>query len=184
MTESIQGRRVAILVMDNFEQIELTEPKRVLEAAGATTAIVSLHAEQVVGMNHDVKAERFDVDLAFHEARADDFDAVLLPGGVFNADEIRTQEHAQEFVRRIVEQGKPVAVICHGAWLLVSAGLVQGRTLTSWPSLRDDIVNAGGQWVNETVHIDGKLISSRKPDDIPAFVEAFVSTLAREPART
>jgi protease I len=167
--------------MDNFEQVELTQPKRALEAAGAATSIISLHAEQVVGMHHDVKGERFDVDLAFDRANADDFDAVLLPGGVFNADEIRTQPNAQKFVRDIVAQNKPVAVICHGAWLLVSAGLVQGRTLTSWPSLKDDIVNAGGTWVNEEVHVDGMLISSRKPDDIPAFVSSFIDILERQP---
>jgi protease I len=178
---SLDGKRVAILVMDNFEQVELTQPKRALEAAGAKTTIISLHAEQVVGMNHDVKGERFDVDLAFDRASADDFDAVLLPGGVFNADEIRTQVNAQKFVQDMVTQNKPVAVICHGAWLLVSAGLVKGRTLTSWPSLEDDIVNAGGTWVNEEVHVDGLLISSRKPDDIPAFVDTFIDILERQP---
>ena len=182
MSASLHGRRIAILVMDHFEQVELTQPKRELEAAGATTAIISLHAEQVVGMNHDVKGERFDVDLPFDRARAEDFDAVLLPGGVFNADEIRNQPNAQKFVQDMVAQSKPVAVICHGAWLLVSAGLVKGRTLTSWPSLKDDIVNAGGSWVDEEVHIDGLLISSRKPDDIPAFVRNFIDVLERQPA--
>lgn len=182
MSASLNGRRIAILVMDNFEQVELTQPKRELEAAGARTAIISLHAEQVVGMHHDVKGERFDVDLSFDRANASDFDAVLLPGGVFNADEIRGQANAQKFVRDMAAQNKPIAVICHGAWLLVSAGLVKGRTLTSWPSLEDDIVNAGGSWVNEEVHVDGLLISSRKPDDIPAFVARFIDVLARQPA--
>lgn len=174
----IDGRSIAILVTDGFEQVELTGPRAALEEAGASTTIVAPAHGKVQGFNHVDKADALDVDATLDEADAADFDAVLLPGGVVNADDLRTHARAQAFVRAIDAAGKPVAVICHGAWLLVSAGLVQGRTLTSWPSLQDDLSNAGAAWVDEPVHIDRNWISSRKPDDVPAFGRALVQALA------
>ncbi|HEY5801901.1 MAG TPA: type 1 glutamine amidotransferase domain-containing protein [Burkholderiaceae bacterium] len=170
MDEAIlNGLHVAILVTDGFEQIELTAPREALEAEGAITKIISERHGSVQGMHHDKPGDAIPVDLIFDETDDQDFDAVLLPGGEVNSAHIRTIAAAQDFVRGMDEEGKPVAVICHGAWLLVSAGLVQGRTLTSWPSLQKDIENAGGIWVDRAVVDDRNWISSRKPDDIPAF---------------
>lgn len=163
------GRKVAILVTDGFEQVELTGPRDALQQAGVQTSVISPRADGVQGFNHDEKADRIDVDLPLSQARADDFDVLVLPGGVLNADTLRTDEAAQAFVRAFDEAGKPIAVICHGAWLLIDAGLVQGRTLTSWPSLATDLRNAGATWVDQEVCVDGRWISSRKPDDLPAF---------------
>ncbi len=163
------GRRAALLVTDGFEQVELTGPRDALQQAGAQPIVVSPKTGQVQGFNHDEKADSFAVDLPLAQARAEDFDLLVLPGGVLNADTIRTDEVAQAFVRAFDEAGKPIAVICHGAWLLIDAGLVKGRTLTSWPSLATDLRNAGATWVDEQVHVDGRWISSRKPDDLPAF---------------
>ncbi|MGO4331186.1 type 1 glutamine amidotransferase domain-containing protein [Cupriavidus sp. 2TAF22] len=171
----LAGKRVALLVTDMFEQVELTGPRQALQQAGATTVIVAPQAGQVQGAHHDSKADRFDVQAVLSDARPEEFDAVMLPGGVMNADTLRTNAEAQRFVRRIQDDGKPVAVICHGAWLLVSAGMVRGRTLTSWPSLADDIRNAGGEWVDREVVRDGNWVSSRKPDDIPAFNREMVA---------
>lgn len=179
MEKSLQGLRIAILVADLFEQVELTEPREILQDAGARTAIVAPASGKIQGMHHDVKADQFDVDVVLDDAAAVDFDGVLLPGGVINADQLRTDERALDFIQRIEEAGKPIAVICHGPWLLVSAGLVDGRTLTSWPSLRDDIRNAGGQWLDREVVVDGNWVSSRKPGDIPAFGAAMVEVFAR-----
>ena len=178
MTTSLNGMRVAILVTDGFEQIEMTSPKAALEKEGATTVLASEQAGQVQGFNHDTKADHFLVDQTFDTIDAHDFDAVLLPGGVQNSDHIRLLPAAQKFVQAIQQQNKPVAVICHGAWLLVSAGLVKGRTLTSWPSLQDDIRNAGGKWVDQEVVSDGNWTSSRKPDDLPAFNKAVIKAIA------
>jgi protease I len=168
---------IAILVTNGFEQVELTGPREALDEAGATTKIVSTQRGKVQGFRHDTKADQFDIDLTFDEADPEDFDAVLLPGGVYNADQLRMVPQAQQFVRQIQQQGKPIAVICHGAWLLVSAGLAQGRTLTSWPTLQDDIRNAGGTWVDQQVVVDGNIVSSRKPDDIPAFNDKMLELL-------
>ena len=173
------GVAVAILVTDGFEQVELTGPREALENAGASTRIVSGRHGKVQGFNHDVKADQFDVDLTFDEAASEDFDAVLLPGGALNSDQIRIIPEAQRIVRAMQEDGKPIAVICHGAWLLVSAGLVKGRTMTSWPTLQDDIRNAGGHWVDQQVAVDGNLVSSRKPDDIAAFGQAMIDLLVQ-----
>jgi protease I len=170
------------LVVDNFEQAELTGPKESLERAGATTVIASTKKGQVRGMKHDEKADRFDVEETFEELRAEEFDAVLLPGGVFNADAIRSQPAAQRFVKTMSEQDKPIAAICHGAWLLASSGLVKGKTLTSWPSLQDDLRNAGATWVDKEVVVDGKLVSSRKPDDIPAFNKKMIEVMSASQA--
>ncbi|HJV74442.1 MAG TPA: type 1 glutamine amidotransferase domain-containing protein [Noviherbaspirillum sp.] len=177
MDTTLNGMNIAILVTDGFEQSEFTGPRAALEQQGATTKVVSAKRGKVQGFNHDVKADQFDVDLTFDEADAKDFDAAVLPGGVMNGDQIRIIPEAQRFVRDIDDDGKPIAAICHGGWLLVSSGLVEGRTMTSWPTLRDDIRNAGGTWVDQEVVVDGNLITSRKPADIPAFNEKLTDKL-------
>jgi protease I len=177
MAQTLTGMNVAILVTDGFEQAEFTEPRKALEQQGATTKVVSGKRGKVQGFNHDTKADQFDVDLTFDELDSKDFDAVLLPGGVMNSDQIRMIPEAQRFVRDIDDDGKPIAVICHGGWLLVSAGVVDGRTMTSWPTLQDDIRNAGGDWIDQEVVVDGNLISSRKPSDIPAFNQKMIDKL-------
>ncbi|KAF1047302.1 type 1 glutamine amidotransferase domain-containing protein [Xylophilus sp.] len=176
--QRLDGKTVAILVTDGFEQVELTGPKAALEEAGARTVIVAPKAGQVQGFNHVDKADRFDVAQTLDDVRAADFDALLLPGGVVNADALRTDAKAQAFAKAIDGAGKPIAVICHGGWLLVSAGLVAGRTLTSWPSLQDDLRNAGANWVDQEVVSDRNWTSSRKPDDIPAFNRAAIAAFA------
>lgn len=177
--QRLEGLRVAILVTDGFEQSEFTEPRNALLQAGASVSVVSTKTGKVQGMQHIDKADLFDVDLAFDTIDSDDFDAVVLPGGVVNADQIRLVPQAQRFVQDMQEDGKTIAVICHGAWLLVSAGLVKGRTLTSWPTLQDDIRNAGGNWVNEQVVVDSNWISSRRPGDLPAFNEKILDALSQ-----
>jgi protease I len=176
--QALGGLRAAILVTDGFEQAEFTGPRDALQQAGASVTVVSTHLGQVQGFNHVDKADAFDVDLTFDDADPEDFDAVVLPGGVVNSDQIRIVPQAQQFVRRMQDENKIIAVICHGAWLLVSAGLVKGRTLTSWPTLQDDINNAGGHWVNQQVAEDGNWISSRRPGDIPAFNEKLIERLS------
>lgn len=178
MTTSLDGKRVAILVTDGFEQVEMTGPKQALEEKGATVDIVSAKNGEVTGWNHTTPASKFHVDKTFVSIRMEDYDALLLPGGVVNSDTIRTDETAQQLVRDAAQADKTIAVICHGAWLLASAGLVKGKKMTSWPSLTDDLKNAGASWVDQQVVVDGHLISSRKPDDIPAFNEALVKALA------
>nr|MBF0681444.1 type 1 glutamine amidotransferase [Pseudomonas sp.] len=177
MANTQQGKRVAILVTDGFEQVELTAPKEALEKAGISAEIVSAKAGKVRGWNHTTPADEFPVDRTFDSICMDDYDALLLPGGVVNSDTIRTDEMAQELVRDAARENKTIAVICHGGWLLISADLVRGKRMTSWPSLVDDLKNAGAQWVDEQVVVDGHLISSRKPDDIPAFNEALIKAL-------
>src|SRR5437868_1898122 len=174
----LAGMNVAILAVSGFEQVEMTEPRKALEALGAITRLVSINAGQIQGFHHDQPGDRFDVDQTFEQATPDSFDAVLLPGGVRNADMIRVSSHAQQFVQATDRAGKPLAVICHGPWLLISAGLVKGRRLTSWPSLADDIRNAGGEWLDEAVVRDRNWVSSRKPADIPAFNRQFAELLA------
>lgn len=169
MTSDLKGKRVAILVTDGFEQIELTSPREALEKAGAKCLIVSPKDGSVQAFKHHDKADKFDVDLALAKADPNEFDAVLLPGGVINGDALRIEKRAQQFVQEIDRAGKPILVICHGGWILVSAGLVKGRTMTSWPTLEDDIRNAGGNWKDQEVIRDGNWVSSRKPDDLPAF---------------
>ena len=175
---TVQGMRVAILVTDDFEQVELTEPKKALDQAGATTKIIAPKPGQVQGVNHDVKADTFPVDMTLDQANPDDFDALLLPGGALNADKLRVEPKAQEFARRIDSSQRPVAVICHGPWLLVSAKLVRGRTMTSYHTIQDDIRNAGGTWQDQEVVREGNWVSSRKPDDIPAFNTEMISLFA------
>ncbi len=179
MNQNLNGTRVAILLTDGFEQAELTGPQEALQQAGAVTTIISSKPGKVQGFNHDEKADAFAVQATFDDADADPdrFDAVLLPGGVMNADQIRILPQAQAFVQAIDAAHKPLAVICHGAWLLISAGLVDGRSLTSWPTLQDDIRNAGGTWLDSEVVQDQNWVSSRKPADIPAFNEKLMDML-------
>ena len=177
----LDGLTVAILVSDLFEQVELTSPRDALEAAGAKTVLVAPHGPTVHGMHHDRRGDAFEVQAELAQANPQDYDALLLPGGTFNADNLRMLESAQKFVQAFDDARKPIGVICHGPWLLVSAGLVEGRTLTSWPSLQDDIRNAGGNWVDREVMVDANWVSSRKPQDLPAFNRELVAALARAP---
>jgi protease I len=178
MTNSLNGKRVAFLVTDGFEQIELTGPQQALEQAGAKVDILSAEAGKVKGWNHDKPADDFKVDQTFQAASIEQYDAVVLPGGVQNSDTIRIDQDAQHLVKTGASAGKPIAVICHGSWLLISAGLVNGKTLTSYQTLKDDLVNAGAHWVDKEVVKDGNLISSRNPDDIPAFSRELITALS------
>ncbi|UUD62149.1 type 1 glutamine amidotransferase [Pseudomonas seleniipraecipitans] len=178
MSKSLSGKRVALLVTDGFEQAELTGPKEALEALGATAEILSAKTGKVTGWNHTTPADTFTVDKTFDTAKIEDYDAIVLPGGVVNSDTIRLDEMAVELVKDAARADKPIAVICHGAWILATADLVKGKTMTSWPSLTDDLKNAGANWVDQEVVVDGKLISSRKPDDIPAFNQKLIDALA------
>ena len=169
MSTVLKGKRIAILVTDGFEQIELTSPREAFEKAGAECVVVSDVEGKVQGFEHHDKADRFKVELALAEAKATEFDAVLLPGGVINGDALRVMDDAQHFVQQIDQAGKPVMLICHGGWVLISAGLAKGRTITSWPSLEDDFRNAGAHWMDDECVRDRNWVSSRKPDDLPAF---------------
>lgn len=171
MPQNLNGRRVAILVTDGFEQIELTSPREALEKAGAKTFVVAPKGGEVQGFKHHEKADKIKVDLTLDQVDPAELDAVLLPGGVINADALRIEEKAQRFVQEMDRAGKPIAVICHGPWLLVSADLVKGRTITSWPTLRDDLRNAGARWQDKECIRDRNWVSSRKPDDLPVFNE-------------
>jgi len=177
MAHPLHGKRVAVLLTDGFEQVEMTGPKEALEKAGATVKLISAKSGHVHGWNHTTPADKFPVDHTFDSIQMEDYDALLLPGGVVNSDNIRTDDMAQELVRDAARANKIIAVICHGGWLLISADLVRGKRMTSWPSLVDDLKNAGAEWVDEEVVVDGHLISSRKPDDIPAFNNAFIKAL-------
>jgi protease I len=179
MEKKLNGKKVAILVADGFEQVELTEPKRALEEAGATTEIVSPAENQVQGWNHDDKADLFPVDMPLTRARSDDYDALLLPGGVRNPDQLRMLMRAVEFIDGFFATGKPVAAICHAPWTLIDSEKVKGRTITSWPSLKSDLINAGAHWVDRDVVVDDGLITSRKPADIPAFNKKMIEEFAR-----
>lgn len=181
---TLSGMRVAILVTDDFEQAELTEPKKALEQAGAKTMIIAPKSGKVQGMNHDVKADSFNVDMTLDQANPDDFDGVLLPGGALNADKLRMEPKAREFVKRIDSKGKPIAVICHGPWLLVSSDLVKGRTMTSYYTIQDDIRNAGGNWVDQEMVRDRNWVSSRSPQDLPAFNQGMVQLFSESKITT
>jgi protease I len=157
-----------------FERVELEEPRKALEDAGATTEVVSIHDGKIQGFDHFDPANKVKVDKTVEEVSPAEYDALLVPGGVGNPDQLRGDENAVEFVRAFAEAGKPMAVICHGPWVLVEAGVVRGRKLTSWPTLQTDIRNAGGEWVVEEVVVDGGLVTSRKPDDIPAFNKKMI----------
>jgi len=179
MAGSLQGRRVAILVAnEGVEQVEMTEPRQALQAAGAVTELLAPRGGSVQAFNHLDKGDTFDVDAPVSAMGVGDFDALVLPGGVANADQLRLDTDAVALVAGFVRQGKPVGVICHGPWTLVEADVLKGRTITSWPSLRTDIENAGGNWVDEEVHVDEGLTSSRNPDDLPAFCAKIVEEFA------
>jgi len=178
MDNKLKGKKVAILVADGFKQIELTAPREALEAAGASIEIVSPADKEVQGWNHDEKADVFPVDMPLTRARSDDYDALLLPGGVRNPDQLRQLTRALEFVDGFFATGKPVAAICHAPWTLIDAGVVDGRKMTSWPSLKTDLRNAGADWVDKDVVVDKGLVSSRKPADIPAFNKKMIETFA------
>jgi protease I len=165
----LKGKRVAIIVTDGFEQIEMTSPREALEKAGATCVLIAPKDGEVQGFKHHDKKDRFKVDMTLDKADPSQFDAVMLPGGVINADALRIDKNAQRFVQEIDRAGKPIAVICHGPWLLVSAGLVKGHTMTSWPTLEDDLRNAGAIWKDSECVRDRNWVSSRKPDDLPVF---------------
>jgi protease I len=177
MAGEIQGKKVAFLLTDGVEQIEYTEPRKAVEAAGGEAQLVSLKPGTIQGFNHLDKGDTFKVDLTVKDADPGDFDGLVLPGGVANPDFLRTDQDAVAFVQAFFEAGKPVAAICHGPWTLVEADVVRGRTLTSWPSVRTDIQNAGGTWVDEEVHVDAGLVTSRKPDDLPAFCAKIIEEL-------
>ena len=178
MTTDLNGMKVAILVAEGFEQVEMTEPRKALDEAGAQTQIVSPAQGEVQGWNHFDKADKFPVDVPLDQANADNFDALLLPGGVANPDQLRMKPEAVQFVKSFFDAGKPVAVICHGPWTLIEADVVNGRTITSWPSVKTDLVNAGAEWVDEEVAVDNGLVSSRKPADIPAFNQKMLEEFA------
>jgi protease I len=178
MGDKLRGKRVAILAADMFERVELEQPRKALEDAGAEVELISIHPGEIQGFDHFEPAAKVKVDRTVEEVSADDYDALMVPGGVGNPDQLRGDENAVQLVRDFFEQGKPAAVICHGPWILVEAGVVRGRRLTSWPTLQTDIRNAGGEWVDEEVVVDQGLVTSRKPDDIPAFNEKMVEEFA------
>jgi protease I len=178
MAQTLKGKKIAFLATDMFEQVELTEPWKAVEQAGGTPELISLKPGEIQGFNHYDKADKFKVDKTVEEVSASDYDGYVQPGGVGNPDTLRMDENAVNFVREFFEQGKPVAVICHGPWMLVEAGVVRGRKVTSWPSLQTDIRNAGGNWVDEEVVVDNGLVTSRKPDDLPAFNKKMIEEFA------
>lgn len=177
--KNLQGLKVAILIADGFEQVEMVEPRKALDKAGASTRIVSPKAGKVRGWNFTEWGERFPVDVTLEHAQAADFDALLLPGGVMNPDKLRMMQPAVEFVKSFFAAEKPVAVICHGPWTVIEAGAAKGRRITSWPSIRTDLKNAGAEWVDEELVVDGNLVSSRKPDDIPAFNRGMLEVFSK-----
>ncbi len=179
MAKKLEGCKVAMLATDGFEEAELLEPKRALTEAGALVHVISKKPGQIQGFRHTDRGGTVTVDATFDQVRPDDYDAVVLPGGVVNGDAMRTIPEAQAFVRAIDEAHKTVAVICHGGWLPISAGIVKGHTMTSWPSLQDDLRNAGATWVDQEVVEDDNLITSRKPDDIPAFNSKIIEQLVQ-----
>jgi protease I len=174
MGEELKGKKIAFLAAEGVEQVELTEPWKAVEQAGGQPELLSVEDGEVQAFNHLDKADTFPVDKTVADADAGDYDGLVLPGGVANPDFLRTDEGAVAFVRAFFEQAKPVGVICHGPWTLVEADVVRGRTLTSFPSVKTDLVNAGAKWVDEEVHVDEGLVSSRNPDDLPAFCAKIV----------
>lgn len=185
MANTLQGKKVAILAADGVEKVELEEPRSVLTENGAQVQLLSLKTDDIQARNHDLEpAGTFRVDRAVSQASVDEFDALVLPGGTVNPDKLRLDSSAVSFVRDFVNSGMPVAAICHGPWTLVEAGVVAGRTVTSYPSIRTDLRNAGGKVVDEGVVVDRNLITSRSPSDLPAFCAAIVKQLEQAPART
>jgi protease I len=179
----LDGKRVAFLATDMVEQVELTQPWKAVEDAGGTPELISLRPGEIQAFNHYDKADKFPVDRTVDEVSADEYDALVQPGGVGNPDTLRMDENAVRLVREFVEAGKPVAVICHGPWMLVEADVVRGRKLTSYPSLKTDIRNAGGNWVDEEVVLDDRIVTSRNPNDLSAFCSTLVEEFARAPVR-
>jgi protease I len=177
MSKQLNGKKIAILATDGFEQVELTEPKKNLEDAGATVEVLSLKQGNIRAWDKTDWGTTVQVDGLVSAASPDDYDALVLPGGVINPDKLRIDKSAVAFVRKFAESGKPVAAICHGPWTLIEAGVVEGRTLTSWPSLRTDLIHAGATWVDQEAVTDGNIISSRKPEDIPAFTKAITHAI-------
>jgi protease I len=180
-SENISGKRIAFLATDGFEQVELTEPWKAVKDAGATPELVSIKSGKVQGVHHDKKGDTFSVDKKVSDVSAEDYDGLVLPGGVFNPDALRMDESAVDFVRDFFKQGKPVAAICHGPWMLVEADVVNGRKLTSYWSIKTDIRNAGGNWVDEEVVVDNGMVTSRSPDDLPAFCAKAIEEFAEGP---
>jgi protease I len=178
MADKLQGKKVAILAADMFERVELEQPRDALKDAGAKVEIISIHPGEIKGFDHFDPANTVKVDKTVEEVSADDYDALMVPGGVGNPDQLRGDENAVHFVRDFFDQGKPVAVICHGPWVLIDAGVARGRTLTSWPTVGTDLRNAGANWVDQEVVVDSGLVTSRKPDDIPAFNEKMIEEFA------
>ncbi|MFC7549023.1 type 1 glutamine amidotransferase domain-containing protein [Plantactinospora sp. GCM10030261] len=178
MAPSLQGKRVAFVATDGVEEVEYTEPRKAVEQAGAVAELVSMKPGSIQAFNHLDKSGTYDVDVTAADADPDRYDALVLPGGVANPDALRTDPDVVRFIRAFFDTHKPVGVICHGPWTLIEAGVVEGRTLTSWPSLRTDLANAGATWVDEQVYTDNGLVSSRKPDDIPAFCAKIVEEFA------
>jgi protease I len=174
MADNLSGKKVAILAADGFEEVELTKPRKALDEAGAKTSVISIKSGKIQGMNHADKGAMVAVDQTLAEAKPQDFDALMIPGGLMNPDALRSSKEALEFVRHFFREGKPVAAICHAPWVLIDAGVVRGRTLTSWPAIKTDVRNAGGNWVDQKVVVDNGLVTSRKPDDIPAFNEKMI----------
>ena len=177
--ENLKGVKVAILVTDGFEQVELTEPPKALDDAGADTSIISPKRDVVRGWNFTDWGDNFAVDVPLDQARPEDFDALLLPGGVINPDRLRTEPKAVEFVKSFFSADKPVAAICHGPWTVIEAQAARGKRIAAWPSLKTDLTNAGAQWIDQEVVVDGKLVSSRRPDDIPAFNREMINVFSR-----
>jgi protease I len=184
MGKDLNGLKVAILATDGFEQSELLKPKEALEKAGAEVSIVSLKAGEITGWNEKNWGDAIAVDLTVDEAQAADFDALHLPGGVMNPDKLRMEEKAVSFVKDFFTSGKPVSAICHAPWTLIEAEEVSGKTLTSWASVRTDLENAGAKWVDQEVVVDGLLVTSRKPDDLPAFNEKIIEIFGQNSAKT
>lgn len=180
MSTQLNGKKIAILATDGFEQVELTGPKENLEKAGAKVEVLSVKPGEIKGWKFTDWGDTVKVDRAVSEANPEDYDALVLPGGQINPDKLRTHKEAVDFVRRFAQSGKPTAAICHGPWMLIEADVVRGKTITSWPSVHTDLKNAGANWVDREVVVDGNLISSRKPDDIPAFSNAIIGALGNE----
>ena len=183
MTPELKGKNIAILVTNGFEQVEMTKPRQAFNDAGGSTYLISPAGEEVQGWNHFDKADYFKVDVPLDNADPEAYDALLLPGGVANPDQLRTNKTAIEFIKAFFEAGKPVAAICHGLWTLIEADVVTGRKVTSWSSLKTDLTNAGASWVDEEVVVDGNLVTSRNPNDIPAFINAAISMFSSQETR-
>jgi protease I len=180
MNKPLSGIKIAMLVTDGFERPEMVEPRKALQDAGATVVLISPKFPKVKALNHTEWADEFQVDLPLEKARSADFDAIVLPGGIINPDLLRIMPTAIKFIKEFVDMGKPIAAICHGPWTLIETGFVKGKKMTSWKSLKTDLINAGAQWVDEKVVVDGKFVTSRMPADIPYFNEAVIKMLSKK----